>query len=98
VNALSGLFGFGLLQEKHELVWQRCFGNVAGANDCNGLWVNRSAYGDKNSPFGWELDHIVPKALGGSDDVSNLRPRHCSGNRSAGAILGNALNPRGGLF
>jgi hypothetical protein len=88
VNALSG---FGLLQ-KHELVWLRCFGNVPASKDCNGLWVYRSAYGDSNSPFGWELDHIVPKALGGSDDVSNLRPRHCSGNRSAGGLLGSLLS------
>ncbi len=95
---MSGLFGFGL--PKHELVWLLCFGNVEEARDCNQFIVKRSNYGDKNSPYGWEIDHIVPKALGGGDELSNLRPRHCTGNALAGAILGNALRspPRGSLF
>ena len=31
-------------------------------------------YGDRNSDYGWEFDHIVPVASGGSDATSNLRP------------------------
>ncbi len=96
---MSGLFGFGLLQE-HESVWLRHFGNQEWATDCDRRLIKRSDYG-KETPYAWEKDHIVPKALGGSDDLSNLRPRHRKGNARAGGILGNALRsppPRGGLI
>ena len=33
-------------------------------------------------PEGWEVDHDIPKANGGSDDESNLLPAHASCNRS----------------
>jgi len=36
-----------------------------------GAWMARNQYGNRNSRYGWEIDHISP---GGSDAVSNLRP------------------------
>jgi hypothetical protein len=39
-------------------------------DDCN-AWIGRAEYGDRNSPYGWEIDHISP---GGPDALSNLRP------------------------
>jgi len=39
-------------------------------DDCN-AWILRSAYGDRNSDYGWEIDHIN---AGGNDDLSNKRP------------------------
>ena len=42
-------------------------------DDFNNLMC-RIAYGDIASPFGWQIDHIVPVALGGANELSNLRP------------------------
>lgn len=39
--------------------------------DACGAWMKFSEYGNRDSEYGWEIDHIVP---GGSDDLSNLRP------------------------
>jgi 5-methylcytosine-specific restriction endonuclease McrA len=40
------------------------------------------------------IDHVLPQVLGGSDDISNLRPACAHCNYSTGASLGNRL--RGG--
>ena len=42
--------------------------------DDYGNTIRNKDYGNRNSTFGWEIDHIVPKADGGTDDLSNLRP------------------------
>jgi 5-methylcytosine-specific restriction endonuclease McrA len=63
-------------------VWRRDdFGNL----------IRRSDYGDRSSPYGWEIDHIHPRALFGSDDLSNLRPLHCRANATLGGMLGSML-------
>ena len=52
------------------------------------------AYGDRSSPFGWEFDHFpVPKVLGGTDYLNNLRPLHWRAN----AGMGGSLSGLGGL-
>jgi HNH endonuclease len=61
--------------------------------DCEFFVIRWIDYGLLTA-YGWELDHIVQVALGGSDDLSNLRARHWHGNRSAGADLRNALAGR----
>jgi hypothetical protein len=33
--------------------------------------IRYSDYGDRNSQYGWEFDHIDPN---GGDDISNLQP------------------------
>jgi len=40
------------------------------------------------------VDHVIPVVLGGSHDMSNLRPACSRCNSSAGASLGNRLSPR----
>lgn len=36
-----------------------------------GAWMSWSDYGNRDTVYGWEIDHINP---GGSDALSNLRP------------------------
>lgn len=49
-------------------------------------WVQ---YGNRNSPYGWEIDHRRPTALGGSDGAGNLRALHWRANASLGGGLSN---------
>jgi hypothetical protein len=41
--------------------------------DCLGNLVRYADFGNRHSPFGWELDSLVPWALGGSTDPENLQ-------------------------
>ena len=44
--------------------------------DCLGNVVRYSDFGNRHSPFGWELDHIVPRSVGASTDPDNLQALH----------------------
>lgn len=37
-------------------------------------WIIRSKYGNRDSIYGWEIDHITTKSNDGGDELSNLRP------------------------
>lgn len=41
-------------------------------------------YGDRNSAYGWEVDHRIPVAHGGSDALGNLRPLQWEANVQRG--------------
>lgn len=62
--------------------------------DAFGNIIRFSHYGDRTSAYGWEIDHIVPVAVGGSGDLTNLRPLHFRQNASFGGLLGGFLRER----
>lgn len=70
-------------------VWQK--GKVIPGRDRNtwrhdicGTLMNRLDYGNNNSKYGWEVDHIKPISLGGGDELSNLQPLQWENNRKKG--------------
>ena len=48
-----------------------------------------SDFGNRASQFGWERDHVVALALGGTETVDNMRPLHWRANASLGGMLSN---------
>ena len=42
--------------------------------DRHGYLMRYSDYGDRSSAFGWEIDPLIPVALGGPEDEWNLEP------------------------
>ncbi|MCB9358266.1 MAG: HNH endonuclease [Calditrichaeota bacterium] len=51
--------------------------------DSCGAKIRRECYGMTNE-YGWEIDHILPVAEGGTDVLSNLQPLHWENNRHKG--------------
>jgi hypothetical protein len=56
--------------------------------DTYGALIERRQHGNRNSRYGWEIAHIVPRSLGGGDMLSNLRPLNWRNNlREQAALL-----------
>jgi len=72
------------MNDRAKKVWEQCFGAVTRALDANGDEIRKEAYGDMNSRFGWTIDHILPKARGGTNALKNLRPLHWLNNAAKG--------------
>jgi hypothetical protein len=51
-----------------------------------GTIMHFSRHGDTNSSYGWEIDHIIPQSIGGTDDLSNLQPLQWQNNRKKGNL------------
>lgn len=83
--------------EQIEYVWNRAivvegFDQSRFRKDACGAWIIRDKFGDNDSLYGWEIDHIVPQSLlkekGYSqtdiDNYDNLRALQHENNASKG--------------
>ena len=75
--------------ETISAVWKK--GQIVGTNDPNvyrkdacSAFMQFDKHGDRDAKYGWEIDHIVPVAHGGSDVMSNLQPLHWKNNLEKG--------------
>jgi hypothetical protein len=66
-------------EEDIQAVW--CRGEIVEGfkpdkwrKDACGAWMSRDRYGNQDSVFGWEIDHVTPIEHRGIDDLTNLRP------------------------
>lgn len=55
-------------EQQIQFVWNRAtavegFDKNRFRKDACGAWIIRDKYGDNDSLYGWEIDHIVPKSL-----------------------------------
>jgi hypothetical protein len=72
-----------LLEDTKRAAWART-SPVSGTQlnawefrkDCLGNLVRYADFGNRHSPFGWELDFIVSRSLGGSTEPENLQALH----------------------
>lgn len=87
---LSGLNGkreFSHLEKSQ--VWSKAFVvpgfdmNIIRKDSC-GAWIKWADYGNTNSSYGWEIDHVYPASLGGSNNLANLQPLQWQNNRAKG--------------
>ena len=53
-------------------LWASRFGKKQKVKDFAGREIMRSAYDDRNSKYGWNIDHILPQSQGGKSTESNL--------------------------
>jgi len=79
-----------------QAVWNKA-DNFNGGNEYKydqcGALVRYDDYGNENSNYGWEIDHINPKSEGGKDIISNFRVLHCKNNASRQAGRLNTKKP-----
>ncbi len=65
-------------REMTAKVWAKASGNQnymeLEAFDISGRLMLWDEYGNRNSEFGWEIDHIVPREKGGHSVLENLQP------------------------
>ncbi len=95
---LGGLFALGESRDeaRKRIAWDKasvipfCNPNQM-RRDAYGWIIHWSEYGNRDSPFGWEVDHTLATALGGPDTPGNWRALNCRMNASLGGSLGGLL-------
>jgi hypothetical protein len=70
--------------EMIEAVWRKAhpLGSYATLRvDAWGWTIVRDDFGNVESRYGWEIDHVIPVDQGGNDDLTNLQPLHWENHR-----------------
>lgn len=78
-------------EEVVDAVWEkaRAMGTSAILRvDAWGWTIVRQDYGNARSRYGWEIDHVIPVAQGGTDDLTNLQPLQWENNRRKDELQG----------
>lgn len=61
-----------LNRETAMRLWNKSFGKETKVQDFAGRTIAKGAYNDRNSDFGWNVDHILPQSKGGVTADHNL--------------------------
>ncbi len=61
-----------LNKETAMRLWNKFFGKETKVKDFAGRTIAKGAYNDRNSDFGWNVDHILPQCKGGKTADHNL--------------------------
>ena len=61
-----------LNRETAMRLWNKSFGKDTKTVDFAGRAIAKGAYNDRNSEFGWNVDHILPQSKGGATADYNL--------------------------
>ena len=61
-----------LNRETAMRLWNKSFGKESKTADFAGRVMAKGAYNDRNSEFGWNVDHILPQSKGGVTADHNL--------------------------
>jgi hypothetical protein len=76
-------------KEEIITVWNKAY-NAPGYNpnfvrkDRCGALIELNQYGNRQSNFGWEIDHITPSSKGGAHNYTNVQPLQWHNNSSKG--------------
>ena len=57
-------------------LWERTFDKETQARDRKGRHMEKGAYGQEGSRYGWNVHHKKPKSQGGKDAFDNLEIVH----------------------
>lgn len=69
-----------LNQETAMRLWNKQFGDETRVTDFANREIDKGAYNDRNSKYGWNVDHIFPVSQGGKTNDSNLIVCHIKTN------------------
>ena len=75
-----------LLEDLKRAAWARTSPVSGQTNawefrkDCLGNLVRFADFGKRHSPFGWELDYIKSRQLGGTSNPENMQALHWKAN------------------
>ena len=69
-----------LNKETAMRLWSKSYGKATKVKDFTGRAIAKGAYNDRNSEYGWNVDHILPQSRGGKTADYNLIICHISTN------------------